>query len=684
METINLTELANKRALNSARQAAAQQAGKCLAIYKTGRCKSWAELERFSGIIIPDGFKANTLNYANVRAFAEFWQAGFEARLQLATKQADAVGNAVPKRISLSGVQGRQVGGWTLAPEQEHVVRTITDSLFTKNETNAILQDGGTGSGKTIMAIGVIDHVIQNKLDQIDGCFLYGILIITKPAIMVAWERAITKAGYAHLLGNRILITSYSQLSASFGNVLLTRSIDPVTDKEIIKWNPGLEPYLVILDESHCANNEGSQQTTAIRTLLNTCVRKPKVCFFSATPLVTVDSAKTLCLFCEAEYNGVRATDKNWSMFAGTICRRPNKPNAEAAKRLRGILSKNIVSLPYVKWPHRAINSVMIVDFENPADEVLYANAYVTYQEMCKKAGKNSEHGTMTHYVALGQFRKTVEPLRVPAILRMVLHDIEHGYAPVVGFAFRESVQRLVFSLVEKGIPRDKISIIWGGKRALDESKCLKDDEIDQLLKDIASGDFDPVMHRRLQETIDFKTDKIMNRDADEEAQRIRLAKLEEYRLTGSQSKSQRQEEIDKFQSGESIICIFTLPAGGVGLSLDHAIESTRPRRGYFTPTYNPVEVKQALGRCERRFTLSDTEQFIVMMRNTVEETHVAPKLDAKLQCIAQVTNTSWDMGQLMQHPAMGKVRDRVKVLEDSDKDEAQLHEVDTDVDDED
>lgn len=146
----------------------------------------------------------------------------------------------------------------------------------------------------------------------------------------------------------------------------------------------------------------------------------------------------------------------------------------------------------------------------------------------------------------------------------------------------------------------------------------------------------------------------------------------------GSQTPNQRQLEIDRFQNGDSKVCIFTLAAGGVGLSLDHWHAKLLPRVGYFTPTYSGPEFQQALGRLPRRMTLSDTYQFIVGMLGTIEETHVMPLIDKKLRCIAEITNSDYSLIDF--HKAKVVELDRVRSLEeavkDSDNEKTQMQEL--------
>lgn len=83
-------------------------------------------------------------------------------------------------------------------------------------------------------------------------------------------------------------------------------------------------------------------------------------------------------------------------------------------------------------------------------------------------------------------------------------------------------------------------------------------------------------------------------------------------------------------------------------MSLDKDKPHLLPREGYFTPVWNGKEFKQALGRLVRRASLADARQFVCYLKGTVEEYHVAPLLDTKLRCIAEITNRTFDVFDLL------------------------------------
>jgi len=88
--------------------------------------------------------------------------------------------------------------------------------------------------------------------------------------------------------------------------------------------------------------------------------------------------------------------------------------------------------------------------------------------------------------------------------------------------------------------------------------------------------------------------------------------------IIGEQSAVERQDSINRFQANQTALCLATLGAGGVGISL-HDVHQVRPRHSYICPGYSASEFKQALGRIHRAGG-TKTIQSIVLAAGTIEE----------------------------------------------------------------
>jgi hypothetical protein len=111
-----------------------------------------------------------------------------------------------------------------------------------------------------------------------------------------------------------------------------------------------------------------------------------------------------------------------------------------------------------------------------------------------------------------------------------------------------------------------------------------------------------------------------------------------------NQNQKERHENVQAFLNGATEFCIYTLSSGGTGISLDHRYAHTCPRYVMSTMTYWAEEFAQALGRCVRITTLTDTQQSIYVPEGTILSDHMAPKLAQKLKSVDAIGSSNVDL----------------------------------------
>lgn len=89
--------------------------------------------------------------------------------------------------------------------------------------------------------------------------------------------------------------------------------------------------------------------------------------------------------------------------------------------------------------------------------------------------------------------------------------------------------------------------------------------------------------------------------------------------LLGAQAESNRTFMVDRFQDNSHHVCVSTIGAGGVGISL-HDVHKVRPRISFITPSWSATETVQSLGRIHRAGGTKAVQQF-VLISETIEET---------------------------------------------------------------
>ncbi len=646
-----------KRALHQAQSNATIQCAQIKNKYgKPNGYNTWDGLTKLLAIDVPTTFSSRPCNYSTIIEFADFWAQSYKVRLEVAQEQSTAAKVKITTG-DITKAQCTTFGSVTLYPEQEALFRRIYKDIFVDRISSAILQDGETGSGKSFIgAFLIAQHIADGALDTNKyplRMLPNQYIIFTPKNVVEQYKRVLEAVGLGKYVRTRaIYVTSYSMLPTLEGRVLCAEEEDMVTDNTVMKWNGMSRPLCVIWDECQKLNNWKTYQTRAAQA----CAAQSKDTihiFMSATPFEKVNDSYTVTRAIGRPLLGINInSEQSFKAFASMVDPTdPAKPNQAALKRLREILGPYIYSLPRAKWPHKQLNSTLIIDFDSDKARATYERAYDDYLEVCKKTGKNTEFGEFAKFIALGKFRQASEPLRAPFLARKVIDNYRSGkVATVIGTAFKESIIRIAFALVEAGIPRDKIAIIWGGGKQVRQEDIMTQQEIDEILTAVSTGKGRTPTKRdfkRMQETLYYTQERLAYGETAEE-QSYRHLKLSELRLTGTQSANQRQKEIDAFQSGSAVICLFTLASGGVGLSLDKDKSHLLPRECYFTPVWNGKEFKQALGRTVRRASLADSRQYVCFLRGTVEEHHVAPLLDTKLRCIAEITNRNFDVFDLL------------------------------------
>lgn len=666
------------RVLNEARRQALFLAQRMTTSFQQKKLNSWADLERIFALTVPEVYKTKPWSYSSFSSFRDFWKHSFETRLTAATITTQEVEKIkIDKNVSTFNKV-------TLFPEQEGCYKAIRDALFVKNPSiNAVLQDGGTGLGKTYVASAVIAWLFKEKKILEHPLIKFRphpVMIFTPKGVVEHWKRILDDMGLSEYVAKRkIFVFSNGEFLTDFGNQFCDEEEDPITGEVRYIWKPILTPFFTIADESHNFIRPGSARTKKLIALINSPL-ECKFLFMSATPGEKVNDLRTFVLALKNfTFNSMKITEDNFSYFAALHDNEPSKPNIEGMKRLRKTLSPYIFSLPYVKPKHKAINMVWLVDFASPSHAKIYASAHERYIKACERAGKNTAWGRFERFIELNNYRKTVEPLRAPHVAERAANNYKSGLlATAIGGAYKEFVAEVVFQLVDKyNIPREHISLIWGGKRSYASDQLLSREEIEKLLKEgIHRLMGDPPLLKRVRLTLKHIQDQ-HEHDESPDQQAYRHNRLKELKLLGKQSDDARQEEIDKFQTGETKICIFTLASGGVGLSLDRDKPFLLPREGLFTPVYNGKEFQQVLGRLVRRASLSDAKQYVTMMKGTVEQFHVAPILDVKMKSTAALTNRHYDIVDLLSNevpivtPAnLTRLRSELEATLDAERDD--------------
>lgn len=419
-------------------------------------------------------------------------------------------------------------------------------------------------------------------------------------------------------------------------------------------WKPMVQPVVVFLDEAQKAKNAGSAQTKIINAY-NDIPRDNCLVSFSATPFSTVSQAKYFAVSCHRPLGpkygfpeGTVLTNENWPTYAKLIAQGdPDEYNDAAIDRLMKDLKDWIVEPKGIRPQFKPNNMVKRVEFPDKETKEFYEKAWTRFLKKMEKA-KKEVNEERYRFVILLKYAMAAELSKAKLFAREMHNAVEvKGKAAGCALKFKGSIIAVVQELEKLGVTRDKISLIWGGG----QTKLTKKEKAKAAIRAKASE----------MEAAGVDVDELIETMELGDVEDRELIELPKHLDLGSQSLEKRQEEIDRFQRGESLYCLYTFKAGGVGLSLPHSDEMTevkcrrkksgyvyteditliptRPRELFSSVTYSEIDMAQSLKRMARIVSLSPTDQTIFLWRWTIEE-DIYGILTHKMKSIDVVTKT--------------------------------------------
>jgi len=532
----------------------------------------------------------------------------------------------------------------------------------------SVLILSGTGTGKTWMAGGLLRRFADKEYHIGRTMSHIPYLYVTRASVVAQTERVLERDFNMGIEDTSVI--NIEQLRSSSGKFWLKREVVIVAGEEEERWTwkRNVQPAILMWDECQALKNKGSLQHNIACALNDMKDKQPKQIFISATPFTRVIEAKCWAVSTHKslEYicgkrsgfpQGAVLTNETWPAYAEAIAY-PNPPdeyNEAAVERLMADLEEYVVRVKGVRPQFEAENNIQMIEFQNKEEADYYHQAWERY--LAEKArletlGLGGMPVGMALLVQFLKFRMAAEYCRSNYLVGRMMDSVEQGNAAVCALSFKATIIAMVMELEKRGVKRDQISIIWGGGQTQ-----LTD-------KQKARAKILSLSARQLEEQGVTQEELLENLDLDKVEDRV-LMEIPEHLRLGMQSLEERTREIDKFQRGETLYCIYTLKAGGVGLSLHHTDEQTkfkcrrkesgyvveediplvptRPREVFVTPTWSPIELVQGVGRAPRLTSLSVTKQHLIYYRGTIEG-RVADIAGKGLRCLSKIVKhkESW------------------------------------------
>jgi hypothetical protein len=550
---------------------------------------------------------------------------------------------------------------------QKKAIAEAQLKLLTKNLPSVLILSG-TGTGKTWIAGGILCRFLDSNYHEGKTMSHIPYLYVTKASIVTQTGRVLER-NFSLGIEN-LSVINIEQLRSQAGRFWLKKESTIVNGEEEEKWTwkRNVQPAVIAWDECQALKNAGSLQHNIACALNDMGRYQPKQLFISATPFTKVIEAKCFAVSTHKSLEyicgeksgfppGAILTNETWPAYAKAISYpgSPEEYNEAAVERLMQDLDEYIVRIKGVRPQFEAHNDVEMITFQTKEESDFYYQAWERYLKEKTKIEALSLGGMpvgMALLVQFLKFRMAAEYCRHKYLVDRMIKIVDEGKAAVCALSFKQTIISMVLEFEKRGIKRNQISIIWGGGQTQLTDKQKVKAKIKQLSAEVLEAQ--GVTQEELLENLDL-----------EDVEDREIVKLPEHLRLGTQSFEERQREIDKLQKGETLYCIYTLKAAGVGLSLHHTDEltefkcrkkesgyvveediplvPTRPREVLITPTWSPIELVQGVGRVPRLTSLSITKQHLIYYQGTIEG-KVAAIAGRGLRCLSKIVKhkESW------------------------------------------
>jgi len=605
------------------------------------------------------------LDYATLLGFLQGWVNQAPLRQQReAIRLAEEA--ALREKRTYSTIDIKLPGGLDFKPQQKKAIAALLDVLYKDNLSGALVPLG-TGKGKSWIAAGLalwLQKHDPKKFYNFLGLFP-PILIITKKSVVLDFRDTLKKLGLESV-GLAVDVWSYNEVFSTKNKNFFKEETTEIFGQstKVIRFNlpEQAAPRLIILDECQEIKKEKSKRTKYLEAFLQ--FPSIKWVFTSATPAVTVWDTMFMTLAMGVTYGARHVSRETFPEFARTLTlgADPRQANAAALERWGAAIGDRFVKPPGDPQKVKALNKVKLFEITDEANKNMLKNAMKNYLEALERTGRSIDPQGQV-MVAFMVMARAAELATVDTWVADAIHAHQNGYAPVIAIRFTETLKELVMKLCDseyfksKGLTKDKISLIWGGNKEIKPEELLPETRAAEIAAKMGMWILDnPTEARKpkaddigiskeefraFHKGIKYTSERIF-REMTKDAFAARNEKLREMKLH-NQNQKERHENVQDFLNGATEFCIYTLSSGGTGISLDHRFQYTRPRKVLSTLTYWAEEVAQALGRCVRITTLTDTLQEIYVPEGTLLSDHMAPKLARKLKSIDAIGSSNVD-----------------------------------------
>lgn len=571
--------------------------------------------------------------------------------------------------------------GFKLRTRQKKAYNHFMTSVFEKQEVNCNLLPLPPGQGKSVICAAIMVDVLNKNRNTdyfgIPWASTGGRIIYLTPAPVVEkTKRTLIKAGIdPNLIGgltHPISLISFEELSTIDGRKWFTEYTTTEFENQVTRYRwKNIPPDLVIVDESHKFKKPHVKKSKYLAAFLD--FPSTKWLFTTATPAHDAENCWLYLSTSGIKWKGKPISVTHVREIISTVIGPDEsiKKTGNAGMEALKDFMKPIINLPPAD-PATSIARNELVFIPLPTENKTLLAVYQQAMQRWFEAKERAQEEPSALGEQMAQFTiltQAAELMTVPHWTNEAIKAINAGQAYVCGLKYQEPLRQLCLALIKAGeegkinIPgfgRDHISVIFGGKKVIFEKDVYKPSEWATMRTRLMQWEALPEDQKetsplkltakektKLKNTAQYYVDSLkLDKTTEEFDEQGEL--ILKYRLN-KQSKSQRQEEIDRFQDGRTVVCLFTLASGGTGLDLDKQEPHVRDRVMDATICFYAEEFGQAFGRCVRIATLQPiVHQRMTFFAGTIMANHVAPVLSRKLKNLAKFSMSGDDLADML------------------------------------
>jgi len=370
------------------------------------------------------------------------------------------------------------------------------------NNAHGVLLLGNTGVGKTYVIADAIARAQQEHkrflCDPLEKFRNYSVMMLTPKRAITQQKRVFYRAGIKDFE-----ITNHNALTSKSYGALFIDWLTEYKHGELDMqpyWIEESKPDLLVVDECQLVKNRNAARTKIIHAAIRQGI---KVVLTSATPFATASEAETVVVSC-----GIVKSFENFSQYANSVSRNPDKPSPAAIKAIKQDLieRKGLIAIKGARYPFKPIVNNIKLPLSKE-QRIIYDETWNEYVKVLAKEGRNGPSGIARVWVAQNKHREATDILKAPALAKrafQVVNFVESPRQIIIASNFVKALEAIWNNLVKiHNVNPNSIATLFGGitdKQAQKNIDDFQQGKVDYFLTTMKSGGTSISLHHEFPE----------------------------------------------------------------------------------------------------------------------------------------------------------------------------------------